>query len=70
MSSIITEWFNSKKKTYHRIWEIKDGYAWCLFFVGDPITGNYHCGVESSESLCVDQIMWSIGTELEKRNLL
>ena len=70
MSSLISEWFNSKKKTYHKVWKIDQGYAWCLFFTDDVITGRYHTGVEDTEQLCIDQIMWAIGTELELRNLL
>ena len=35
MSELISEWYNSKKKTYHKIWEVKEGYAFVLFFLGD-----------------------------------
>ena len=71
MDDLIEQWYNTKKKTYHRTWELKQGgWCWCLFFTGDPITGNYHTGVEDSKTLCEKEIKWSIGSEIKRRNLL
>jgi hypothetical protein len=68
--NLITEWYKSKKKTHHRVWETDEGkYAWCLFFT-DGWTGTFHSGSEISRAKAEDQILWSIGTELRKRELI
>ena len=70
MPDLIKEWYFSKKKTHHRVWETKEGeFAWCLFFA-DGITGCFHSGMETSRGKAEDQIMWGIATELRKRELL
>lgn len=68
---MINEWFDSKKKTYHKSWEMKEGgYAWVLFFVDDGFSGAYHTGTADNEAGCEKEIKWCIGTELVKRGLL
>ena len=32
MDKLIEEWYMSKKKTYHKVWETKQGWAWCSDF--------------------------------------
>ena len=67
---MVDEWYRNKKKTYHKCWETQVGWAWCLFFTDDAITGNYHTGIEDTEKGCEKQIKWGIAAELRRRELL
>ena len=68
---MINEWYESKKKTYHKHWLLKEGgYAWVLFFVDDGFNGKYHTGTSHSALDCEQEIKWCIATELKARSLL
>ena len=69
MDKLIEEWYLSRKKTYHKTWETKLGWAWCLFFT-EGLTGNYHTGMKDTQQEAENEIMWAIATELRKRELI
>ena len=69
MDKLVEEWYLSKKKTYHKVWETKQGWAWCLFFT-EGYTGCFHSGMEDTEREAENEIMWGIASELRKRELI
>ena len=70
MDKVIEEWYRSRKKTYHRVWETKLGWAWCLFFTEEGASGSYHTGMKDTETEANNEIMWAIATELRSRKLI
>ena len=68
---MVDEWYDSKKKTYHKHWELKEGgYAWVLFFLDEGWSGSFHTGTSDCPVKCEQEIKWCIGTELQKRGVL
>ena len=70
MDKIIEEWYRSKKKTYHRVWETKLGWAWCLFFTEEGASGSYHTGMKDTETEANNEILKLLSKGLTSRQLL
>ena len=76
MTEQIDEWFNSKKKTYWKVWECVGNdhppgtWSWVLFYTGADYDGSYDYGIASSEADAHNEIKWAIGTHLQNNNLL
>lgn len=78
MTSVIDDYFRSKKKTYWKTWELKDSREhppgsihWVLFIIGeDDPHAPYYYGVESSQEEAETEIKWAIGTYLKSAGLL
>ena len=75
MTTLIEEYFDSKKKTYWKIWEVKDtdypagSIGWVLFFKED-IDQPMHHGVEDSVEHAEHEIKWAIATYLKSQKML
>ena len=74
--SSVEEYYNSKKLTYHRTWEVKDeqfpegGVHWILFIIEDDYHSPYYYGIEDDLDKAEEQIKWSIATYLKSHNML
>ena len=74
--SSVEEYYNSKKLTYHRTWEVKDtqfpdgSVHWVLFIIEDEFDTPYFYGVESDIVKAESQIKWTIASYLKTHNML
>jgi len=75
--SLIDDYFNSKKKTYWKTWELRDTQYpdgtihWILFIIGDDDYHTpYYYGVKDSVTEAEAEIKWAIGTYLKSAGLL
>ena len=74
--SVIDYWYNNKKKTYWKTWEVRDtqfpdgSIAWTLFILEEGFNTPMHYGVEGSVEEAKEEIKWAIGTYLKSNNLL
>lgn len=68
--SVVDQWFKNKKKTYWKIWELKEGgHAYFMCFT-DDIWEPAHYGSEMSEEKCIEEIKWVIASYLKGKELL
>ena len=74
--SSVDEYYNSKKLTYHRTWEVKDSQFpegsvhWILFIIEDEFDTPYYYGVEADIVTAESQIRWTIATYLKRKEVL
>ena len=74
--SSVDEYYNSKKLTYHRTWEVKDSQFpegsvhWILFIIEDEFDTPYYYGVEADIVTAESQIRWTIATYLKRQGVL
>ena len=68
--SVVDQWFKNKKKTYWKIWELKEGgHAYFMCFP-DDIWEPAHYGSEMSEEKCIEEIKWVIASYLKRKDML
>ena len=74
--SSIDEYYNNRKLTYHKTWNVTDtqfpegAVHWILYILEDEFYAPYHYGVEGTQEKAENEIRWVIGSYIEQNKVL